>query len=133
MLHMTRPSLLARSALLPAALLPLLMSCTEGGSNGSTKDFVGRLAAAQGIASTAKRDLALETVARDAGRAGSGNVAFEAVKRINSQHRRSSTARDVALSLAKAGASSAATKVAQEISHTGTRDATLAAIAEIGN
>ena len=130
---MTRPSLLARPALLLAALLPFLTSCTEAGASGSTQDFFDRLAAAQGIVSTTKRDVALGAVARDAGRAGSGEVAFEAVKRITAPYRRSSTARDVARSLAKAGAPGAATKVAQKILDTATRDATLAEIAETGN
>ena len=130
---MTRLSLLSRPALLLAVLLPFLTCCTEAGANAPIADFVGRLAAAQGIVSTAKRDVALEAVARDAGRAGSGEVAFEAVKRITAPYRRSSTAREVALSLAEAGASSAATKVAHKILDTATRDATLAKIAETGN
>ena len=106
--------------------LVLLAGC---GSSSTPEDLSGRLSAAQEITDTSKRDSTLADVAKDAGKAGNGVVASDAIAKISSSSLRDTTAADVAVALAAAGDSAAATQVAKQISSTTQRNSVLEQIA----
>jgi predicted Ser/Thr protein kinase len=92
-------------------------------------DFAARLEAASTISANSERDNALGQVARDAARAGQGEIAKNAIGQIFGNTTRDEAAHDSAILLAKGGNRKAAIEIARGIFGNTTRDQTLSELA----
>lgn len=95
-------------------------------------ELKARLEAAKAITFSNDRDQALSAVARDAAKAGDAPVTKAALGSINFTAVKDETAADCALKLAAAKQGTAANEVANMISFTTIRDATLKKLASGG-
>jgi hypothetical protein len=95
----------------------------------SRDDFAARLEAASTISANSERDNALGQVARDAARAGQGEIAKKAIGQIFGNPTRDEAAHDSALLLAKSGNRKVAIDIARGIFGNTTRDQTLSELA----
>jgi len=111
-------------------------SQTPSGNGGispaASNGLAGRLEAAKAIETRHEHDMALVALAKDAAKAGNGNVTKEAIDAIRTNREHDMAAADAAVLLAKAGKTSDAVTVAKLIKTDALRNETLAKVAKGG-
>ena len=104
-------------------------SSETGPMESTSTDFKGRLKAAQKITNSGTKNEALSKLAKDAAKAGEGEIVKQAIDDINQSGTKNLAASVAAVSLAEAGEGSAAVEVAAMINESGAANETFSKVA----